>query len=316
MRGKRWFLLLLVFSLAFSMIACSTEETAKEPGGDENGTKVEATEFTGKYIVDADYVKEHYEDDNVILLDARGEEATKKGTIEGAITTTWQNLSNIENAKKGDYDWGLILEPEILSKKLGELGLSKDKEIIIFAEGPRGWGEDGRILWTLRAAGYENLKMVNGGLEGLQNVSLPKSRNIKKLEPVEVKIDKLDYEHVINTGELENSYEDYVIVDVREDKEFNGGVFYGEAKGGRLPGAIQVKFVDLFDSNGYLKPNEEIIALFENANINRTDKIVTYCTSGIRSAYSQLVLEMLGYGLTKNYDGSYNTWCVHNEVEK
>ena len=121
MRGKRWFLLLLVFSLAFSMIACSTEETAKEPGGDENGTKVEATEFTGKYIVDADYVKEHYEDDNVILLDARGEEATKKGTIEGAITTTWQNLSNIENAKKGDYDWGLILEPEILSKKLGEL---------------------------------------------------------------------------------------------------------------------------------------------------------------------------------------------------
>ena len=167
-----------------------------------------------------------------------------------------------------------------------------------------------------KSGGYENLKMVNGGLEGLQNVGLPKSRNIKTLEPVEVKIDKLDYEHVINTRELENSYEDYVIVDVREDKEFNGGVFYGEAKGGRLPGAIQVKFVDLFDSNGYLKPNEEIIALFENANINRTDKIVTYCTSGIRSAYSQLVLEMLGYGLTKNYDGSYNTWCVHNEVEK
>lgn len=316
MKGKRWFSLLLIISLAFSMMACSIKQTAKGPDKNENGTKVKASEFTGKYIVDADYVKEHYEDDNVILLDARGEEVAKKGTIEGAITTTWQNLSNTENAKIGDYDWGLILEPEILSGKLGELGLSKDKEIIIFAEGPKGWGEDGRILWTLRAAGYENLRMVNGGLGALQDVGLPKSKNIKKLESVEVKIDKLDYEYVINTEELENSYEDYVIIDVREDKEFNGGVFYGEAKGGRLPGAIQVKFVDLFDSGGYLKPNTEIVTLFENANINKTDKIVAYCTAGIRSAYAQLILEMLDYGVTKNYDGSYYTWCAHNEVEK
>lgn len=314
MKSKKWFLLLLVFVLAFSMVACNSQQASKNPAG--NGKEVKASKFTGKYIVDANYVKEHYRDDNVILLDARGEEAAKKGTIEGAITTKWQNLSNIENAKKGDYDWGLILDPESLSKKLGELGLSKDKEIIMFAEGPKGWGEDGRILWTLRAAGYENIKMVDGGLRALQDVGLPKSKDVRKLEPVEVKIDKLDYEHVINTKELEDSYKDYVIVDVREDKEFNGEVLYGEAKGGRLPGAIQVRFTDLFDSDGYLKSKEEVAELFENANIKKTDKVITYCTSGIRSAYSQLILEMLDYEVTKNYEGSYNTWCVHNEVEK
>lgn len=303
MKIKKALFLVLAVILTFSMVACNSETVSKE------------SVFTGEYIVDANYVKEHYEDDNVILMDARGEEAAKKGTIEGAITTTWQNLSNIEGAEKGDYDWGLILEPQVLSKKLGELGLSQDKEIILFAEGPNGWGEDARILWTLKAAGYENLKMVDGGLQALEAVGLNKSKDIKKLDPVEVEIDTLDYERVINTKELETSFDDYIILDVREDKEFNGGVYYGEAKGGHLPGAVQVKFVDLFDSDGYLKSNEEITSMFEDANIKKTDKVVAYCTSGIRSAYTQLIMEMLDYQVVKNYDGSYNTWCVHNEVE-
>jgi len=306
---KKLFFLVLALVLIFSMVACSNETTTSKEGTPKDSV------FTGKYIVDANYVKDHYEDDSVILMDARGEDAAKKGTIEGAVTTTWQSLSNIENAKKGDYDWGLILEPEVLSKKLGDLGLSKDKEIILFAEGPKGWGEDGRILWTLRAAGYENVKMVDGGLKALEDIGLPKSKDVKKLKPVEVSIDALDYEHVINTKELEVSYDDYIILDVREDKEYNGGVHYGEAKGGRLPGAIQVRFIDLFDSDGYLKSSEEITSMFEDANIKKTDKVVAYCTSGIRSAYAQLIMEMLDYEVVKNYEGSYNTWCVHNEVE-
>lgn len=309
MNIKKGLLIVLAIVLTFSMVACSNEQAASK-----EITSKESV-FTGKYIVDANYVKDNYENDNIILMDARGEEAAKKGTIEGAVTTTWQNLSNIENATKGDYDWGIILEPEILSKKLGDLGLSKDKEIILFAEGPKGWGEDGRILWTLKAAGYENLKMVDGGLKALQDIGLPKSKDVKKLDPVEVEIDELDYEHVINTKELEVSYDDYVILDVREDKEYNGGVHYGEAKGGRLPGAIQVRFIDIFDSDGYLKSNEEITSMFEDANIKKTDKVLHYCTSGIRSAYTQLIMEMLDYEVTKNYEGSYNTWCVHNEVE-
>ena len=42
-----------------------------------------------------------------------------------------------------------------------------NKEIIIFSNAQDGWGDDGRILWTLLAAGYENVKMVNGGYEYL-----------------------------------------------------------------------------------------------------------------------------------------------------
>lgn len=310
MKNKRWIILLCALATLLLSVGCQGNQTTSTE------SKQDKTAFTGKYMVDASYVKEHLKDENVILVDARGEEAARKGTIEGAITTTWQNLSNMENVKKGEYDWAVILEPSALSKKLGELGLSKDKEIILFAEGPKGWGEDGRILWTLRAAGYDNAKMVDGGLSALQAAGLPKSNEVKKPTPVEVQIDPLDRTHVINTKELEGSYKDYKLVDVREDKEFNGEILYGEAKGGRLPDAIQVKFTDLFHADGTLLSNEEITAQFEDKGIKKTDRVVAYCTSGIRSAYTQLVLEMLGYEHTKNYEGSYNTWAVHHDVEK
>lgn len=322
MRFKKWLTVLSSALLVFALAGCTSEEAGTdESAGSSTQTStsesaaVTETAFMGEYIVDADYVKAHYEDDNVILLDARGEELAKEGTIAGAVTTTWQNLSNTENATTGDMDWGLILEPEVLAERLGELGLPKDKEIILFAEGPNGWGEDGRILWTLRAAGYENVKMVNGGLAALQAAGLPEAKDVTKLESVTVAIDELDYTHVINTAELEENYDDYVVIDARADEEYEGQVLYGEAKGGHLPGAIHVKFTDLFDDKGALKSNEEITALVEAAGIKKTDKIVVYCTAGIRSAYMQLILEMSGFEDSKNYDGSYHTWAANNEVE-
>ena len=56
--------------------------------------------------------------------------------------------------------------------------------------------------------------------------------------------------------------------------------------------------------------------MMTDAGISKDDKIVAYCTGGIRSAYMQLVLEMAGYENTWNYDQSYWRWAVVGEVEK
>lgn len=304
----------MCFMAVVLLVGCSG--TSTENQATEETAQEEAAAFSGEYIVQPSYVKEHMDDENMILVDARGEENARKGTIEGAMATQWQYLSNVEGVEKGDYEWGLILPAEELAKRLGEIGLDKNKEIVLFAEGAKGWGDDGRILWTLRAAGYENLKMVDGGFQGLQDAGLETTKEPKKLDPVTVTIDDVNKDHVIDTRELEKTIDDYKVIDVREDEEYNGAVLYGEAKGGRIPGAIQLRFTDLFNDNGYLKSNDELTAFFEEAGLTKEDQIVTYCTSGIRSAYTQLVMEMLGFQTSKNYDGSYNTWCATNEVEQ
>lgn len=284
-------------------------------GCSKSDTTDSQTPFKGDYIVDADYIKSKVGDENTIILDARGEEAAKKGTIKGATTTTWQYLAKCDEGKAGDEMWGTILDKDELAKRLGELGLDKNKEIILFSTGQDGWGEDGRIAWELIAAGYENVKLADGSYDYLIDSGVEKG-DLVKLDPVEVKIEDIDQTHIINTKELEKNYDDYVVIDVRADKEYNGATSYGEAKGGHLPGAKHIKFTDLFNKDTTLKSVDDIKSIFEEAGIKEDDKIVTYCTAGIRSAYMQLVLEMIGYENTQNYDESFYRWCAINDLEK
>lgn len=74
-------------------------------------------------------------------------------------------------------------------------------------------------------------------------------------------------------------------------------------------------YTELFRENGTLKSNEELTRLFEKKGLEKEDKIVTYCTGGIRSAYMQLVMEMCGYQTTYSYGQSYWRWAVVGDVE-
>ena len=285
-----------------------------EPTDSSKSAKKDSTPFTGEYIVNADYVKKNLND--IILVDARGEEEAGKGTVKGATAIGWQQLASVEEGASGDEKWGLVLEPAELGKRLGEKGIAKDKEVVLFASAQKGWGDDGRIAWELLAAGYKDVKIVDGGFAALKKAGLKTDVESSKLDPVDVKIDSIDQKHIIRTDELKKDYDDYKIVDVREDKEYKGDVLYGEAKGGHLPDAIHIRFTDLFNKDGMLKSNKELTKLFEDAGLAKEDKIVTYCTAGIRSAYMELVMDMCGFKQVKNYDGSYYRWAKVEDVEK
>lgn len=305
--------LFLALVLTVGLVGCSApkEDAEKEDTSGTEETKTEA--FTGEYVVDADYVKDNL--DNIILVDARGDEAAAKETIKGAIPIMWQYLATCEDGASGDENWGCILDTERLSERLSEKGLAKDKEIVLFAASQEGWGDDGRIAWELIAAGYEDVKMVDGGFAALKAAGLETAKGGAEPEAVDVVVDSIDTTHVINTEELKDNYDDYKVVDVRADEEYDGQTLYGEVKGGHLPGAIHIRFTDLFQKDGTLKSNAEITKMFEDAGLSKDDQIVTYCAAGIRSGYMQLILEMCGFENSKNYDESYYRWCAVEEVE-
>src|SRR5690554_5717520 len=151
---KKWYgIFIIVFIFSLFLIGCG--DNSSNQTNTENGNSVDANieKFEGKYIVDVDYLKGNYNNENVIVIDARGKDAADKNTVDGAVAFVWQDLSNVSEGKSGDAMWGTMKDAESLSETLGSLGISKDKEILIFAEGNTGWGDEGRILWTLVAAG-------------------------------------------------------------------------------------------------------------------------------------------------------------------
>ena len=297
--------------MAMLMTGCGGSESAAEPAEDS------VEKFEGIYMVTADYVKENIGNENVLILDCRGVKKTAKETIEGAVGVVWQDLCTCDESygEAGDEGWGKIPEASDLAERLGNLGITKDKEIITVGYTTDGWGDDARIAWELIAAGYENVKMVDGGYTALEAAGVPTQKGGSEPVAAEVSIDTIDMTHVMETEELTANYDEYVVLDVRTQKEYDGATKYGEAKGGHLPGAIFFPYTEMFNSDDTLKSNAEIVSMLEAAGVSKDDKIVTYCTGGIRSAYTQMVLEMCGYENTWNYDQSYWRWCVVNEVE-
>lgn len=271
--------------------------------------------FHGEYIITGEYAKDRIGAEDVLFIDARGWQKAVLGTLKGAIATTWQDLCTCQEGQAGDADWGKIPAPDNLEGRLGELGITKDKEIIVFADTLDGWGDDARLVWEFLEAGFEDVKMIDGGYAAAKAAGAETQLFASGSEPGEVTVDSIDNTHVMTTEELQANYDEYTIVDVRTDEEYNGAILYNEAQGGHLPGAIHVRYTDLFQEDGTLKPNSELAEMFESAGVDKEDKVVTYCTGGIRSAYTQLVLEMCGYENTWNYDQSFWRWAVVGEVE-
>lgn len=266
------------------------------------------TPFEGEYVVDADEALGKIGDPNVIFVDSGND--VNKETVRGAVVTGWQAWSDHmnPNSATGAPGWWQIKSAEDMNETFSRLGLSKDKEIILLGETNPGWGDDARLLWQLRVAGYTDVKIVDGGYKALIAAGAPTQQGSSVLTRVDAQVTAQDLTHVVTTDVLKSDYDSYKIIDVRADAEYNGGRLFNEKAGGHLPGAVHLRYADLFYADGTLRPVNELTKWFESAGLDKGEAIVAYCTGGIRSAYMQLVLEMCGYENTYNYDESFWGW--------
>ncbi len=273
-------------------------------------------EFSGDYVISAADLKTKIDaKETMTLVDTRGIGAAAE-TAQNAITINWKDISLSDkqtgNNKRaaGDEGFARSLPAADMGQKLGALGLGLNDQIILFSDGhvSGGWGDDGRIAWQLFQCGYTNVKMVNGGLAAMKAAGIPVQKGPSKAAAKAVTVAGLNTDHDITTKDLLDHFADYKIIDVRANAEFDGAVLYGEKSGGHIKGALHIRFTDLFRYNGTLKSADELKAMFKAAGLNETDKVVTYCTGGIRSAYMQLVLQMIGYQNTYNYAESAYRW--------
>lgn len=260
----------------------------------------------GKTFVSTEWLSQNK--NNIKIIDARGK-IYKLGHIPGAIEINWKSLSNM-SAEFGSEKWGTVLEIDDLSKKLNKLGIKSTNEIVVYSKTRGGWGEDGRIYWSLQMAGFKNIHILDGGIEKWKSESRKTTFFKTKYPEVTNSIVKWDNSRNITTDQLIKEFSNLIIIDSREINEYLGATKFGEARGGHIPGAISIPFNLFLEKNGTLKDFKIIEKILKSKGIeNKNIKIVTYCTAGIRSAHMQVVLENLGYN-ARNYDTSFYRWAA------
>lgn len=278
------------------------------------------TQFNFKQLVDAEYLLSNRENDNLVVIDARGG-MLEEGALmyDKATVVDWTDISLL--GEFGGEELGKLLSKENYQQIFSKLGVKEDSEVLVygFTMPDQGFGDEGRILYTFNYAGFDNVKIIDGGFKQVESLGFN-----KKYNPSDDRIDVSDVVRVegennsnaIFTDELLTlvGNENVQLIDTRLEVEYNGRVIYGENKAGHIPTAISIPFNSLVDKDGFIKSREELEKYFEDKGLDKNKLQITYCTTGVRASYVAVILTELGYKV-RNYEPSFARYANVAEVE-
>lgn len=222
-----------------------------------------------------------------IVLDARGWVDFLAGHVPGAQRVDW------DVGTTGGTFSSRMDTPARAAEAFSALGVDGEKPVLVVGAWDEGWGEEGRIAWDLAWLGHPDVNVLRGGMAAWDGPEehLPVSARPGRLVPAvraELRADR----PALKAGAFQR------VLDVREPDEFAGAMRTGDVRGGHLPGAESAPWRALLVTLPDLGPDE---------------RVVTYCTAGVRSAFAWLLLVDAGIDAA-NYDGSWWEWAREEPV--
>ncbi|MGX7088518.1 sulfurtransferase [Gemella morbillorum] len=278
------------------------------------------TNFDFKKLVDADYLLKTRGNDNVVVIDARGS-MLEEGALmyDKATVVDWTDISLL--GEFGGEDLGKLLSKDNYQEIFNILGIKENTEVLVygFTMPNQGFGDEARVVYTFNYAGFDNIKIIDGGFDKVEQLGFNKNYN-PETDRINVsnivREEAQDNEKAIFTDELLSfvNSADVQIIDTRLEAEYNGRVIYGENKAGHIPGSISVPFNSLVDEDGFIKSREVLEEYFLSKGLDKNKLQITYCTTGVRASYVAVILEELGYKV-RNYEPSFARYANVGEVE-
>jgi thiosulfate/3-mercaptopyruvate sulfurtransferase len=256
------------------------------------------------YFVDTKWLADRQS--SIRIVDVRVSPLYLLGHIDGAVHIDKKEFLSERNGVKSLVP--TVAEFEAL---LDRYGISPDTTVVAYAEHDNPYAA--RFIWTLRYHGHDNAYILDGGYEKWSREKRATAILPTKVTPgsgyrvAQAQGIRANAEDVLTR--MENSK--VAVWDTRTPGEFQGTDVRAN-RGGHIPGAIHLNWVDLQkEVNGVkvLKSEEEIRAMLKAAGLTPDRQIIAHCQTGIRSSYATLVLLGLGYGNAQNYDGSWIEWA-------
>lgn len=253
-------------------------------------------------VISAKELPNYLKQDNTVLVCTQKAVDYNKIHITGAINIDHNLL----------YDDMTMLLPEAeVARILGKNGVSKDMKIVLYDEGSSKYS--GRMYWILNYMGAKDIKILDGGLAAWKAARKPVTRTatIAKAVTFTPAVNK-SYLASMETVKKAVNNPAYVIIDARTPEEYNG---QNETtlRLGHVPSAVNINYVDVLDSKGLLKSNEELASLFAKAGVTKDKTAIVYCKTSVRAGIVFLALKSaLHYPNVKVYDGAFLEWQDNN----
>lgn len=263
-------------------------------------------------VVSAEWVEEHLEDPNLVLLQVGTEETFAREHIPGASHLDFGSVTAADS-----HDMAALVlelpEPAELEATLEALGISDDSKIVVY------WADQHvtpttRVIFTLDWAGLgERTVLMDGGLGGwkaaghaVTDEASDVSRGELSLRPRGGMVVQAEWvqEHAGTAG--------YTVLDGRAPA-FYEGVREDQGRGGHIRHAESVHWQELVEQveEGYyrLKGEHALREVFDEAGVAEDDTVVAYCHIGQYATVLLFAARTLGHDVVL-YDGAWQDWAA------
>ncbi|MBU3012519.1 sulfurtransferase [Polaribacter vadi] len=271
-----------------------------------------------KPVVSSEWLFNHLEDKNLIVLDAtlpkvtalKKEVIQEKYQIKNAVFFDIKKVFSDVNAPFPNT----VLSAKEFEHKAQNLGIYKDSCIVVYDD--LGIYSSPRVWWLFQLMGFTNIAVLDGGFPDWVSkeyaIEKPKEKQRDKGDfTANFKPEKLKFTNdvlaAINNNKL-------LIADARSK-----GRFYATApepredvKGGHIPNSVSLPFNDIL-TGGKLKSEKELKLIFKKINPENKELIFS-CGTGITASVLALGAEIAGNKNCAVYDGSWTEWGSTNNL--
>lgn len=247
-------------------------------------------------LVTVQWVEQHIDAAQILLLDPRRPMRYLQGHLKGAV--------NLPIYKAFDAEARLLPDDESLQHWIGAAGLDEQTTPLIYDSFD---GQNGAMLvWLLEYFGRTDVHLLDSFFERwvaeghevfYKPVPTVSKTFIARVNPqLRATIDEVHH----GSGRK--------LIDFRSREEYTGEQDR-DGKPGHIPGAVNIVWRDLVDPQlKTLASPERIQQLASAAGIEPGDRLVGYCRLGMRAALGYVALRQAGYDI-RLYDRSYAEWA-------
>ncbi|KQS88247.1 MULTISPECIES: 3-mercaptopyruvate sulfurtransferase [unclassified Rhizobium] len=204
----------------------------------------------------------------------------------------------------------MLPSAEDFERHASDLGISNDSVVVVY-DTP-GLMSAGRVWWTLRVFGHDNVAILDGGLKKWLAEGRPVTTETPPLAGAIFQA-KFDPSAVRSKAQVLDNLESHAeqVIDARsvgrftaEEKEARPGL-----RSGHIPGSLNLPFNALTNpATGEVIGTDEIRTAFEKAGLDLSKPVIASCGSGVTAAALTFALHLAGKDDVAIYDGAWTEW--------
>src|SRR3984893_10994363 len=197
-----------------------------------------------------------------------------------------------------------------LEAAFGHHGIAANSRVVLYSIGSAMWAT--RFWWMLRSLGFDNVSVLDGGLDKWKAEGRAGETGPAKGYPPAIFTAKPQAGYFVDKHETlaASADRDTVVVNALGPQFHRGREPSRYGRPGRIPGSCNVSAATLLDpSTRIFVPLTDAEAKFATQGLRKDKRVIAYCGGGISATIDLFLLHRLGYEDLTLYDGSMGEWA-------